>query len=145
MEGAVVKNRTTLAFAKMPKTYDSLVREFGAPRVLHDKIDLDNASEIVEAMAGHDLTPDQEDYFDLLSDLVDQYDREHNPVLLGKASPAEVLRFLIDQHGMTASALGELLGDRALGSRVLRGERELSKAHIRTVSAHFKINPALLI
>ena len=46
---------------------------------------------------------------------------------------------------MSESDLGRLLGDRSLGHRILAGERELSKAHIRTLAAHFRLNPAALL
>jgi HTH-type transcriptional regulator/antitoxin HigA len=140
-----MKTTQSLDFAKLPRTYDGLVRELGAPRRIHDKVDFENATEIVEAMAGHRLTRDQEDYLDLISDLVDQYDRAASATVMRRSTPAEILRALLDEHGMTASSLGELLGDRALGSRLLRGERELSKTHIRILSGHFKIAPALLL
>lgn len=46
---------------------------------------------------------------------------------------------------MNESDLGRLLGDRSLGHRILNGERELSKVHIRTLAAHFSLNPAALL
>lgn len=55
------------------------------------------------------------------------------------------LRFLLESHGMSASDLGRLLGDRALGTRILNGKRELSKAHIKTLAAHFQVSPAVLL
>jgi antitoxin component HigA of HigAB toxin-antitoxin module len=46
---------------------------------------------------------------------------------------------------MTASDLGELLGNRSLGSKVLRGERELSKTHLRILAERFKVDAGLLL
>jgi hypothetical protein len=43
---------------------------------------------------------------------------------------------------MTDSDLGRLLGDRVLGSKILRGERTLSKDHIRKLRERFKVNAA---
>ena len=137
--------KTALKFSEIPKSYAGLVRELGAPRVLHTKSEFDEASAIVEVMIGHNLTPDQEDYLSLIADLVIQYDREHHPVAVKKMTPLEAVQYLVEQSEMTASALGELLGDRSLGSRVLRGERELSKAHIRILSKHFHMSPELFI
>lgn len=39
--------------------------------------------------------------------------------------------------------LGRVLGDRALGSKVLRGERELSKAAMVRLGEFFHVRPAL--
>ena len=43
----------------------------------------------------------------------------------------DLLKHLLEQRRQTASDLGRLLGDRALGAKILNGTRELSKAHIR--------------
>ena len=61
------------------------------------------------------------------------------------STPLERLKYLIDENGMTASDLGRLLGDRALGSRILKGERGLSKAHERRLADRFKLSPAYFI
>jgi antitoxin component HigA of HigAB toxin-antitoxin module len=46
---------------------------------------------------------------------------------------------------MTSSALGELLGHRSLGSKLLRGKRQLSKTHIRILADHFKVRADLFL
>ena len=56
-----------------------------------------------------------------------------------------MIRSLLKERGMSASDLGRLLGDRSLGHRVLTGERELSKAHIRVLADHFSLDPAVLL
>ena len=60
-------------------------------------------------------------------------------------TPVELLRSLMDEHDMSESDLGRLLGYRSLGHRILSGERELSKAHIRTLAKHFSLNPASVL
>lgn len=56
-------------------------------------------------------------------------------------TPVERLQFILDEHAMSASDLGRLLGDRPLGHRILSGQRELSKVHIRKLADHFKLDP----
>jgi len=124
----------------MPKHYAGLVRML-PPRPIHDKVDLANATEIIDAMAGHDLTRDQEDYLDVLSDLVAKYEDEQSPIRRPAGTHLERLRFVVEQAGMTASDLGRLLGSRGLGSLVLRGRRQLSKTHIRILAEHFRLDP----
>jgi len=46
---------------------------------------------------------------------------------------------------MNASQLGELLGNRSLGSKILTGKRELSKSHIGTLSKRFNVDPGLFL
>jgi HTH-type transcriptional regulator/antitoxin HigA len=128
-----------LVFKQIPRSYRELV-EMHPPRQLHDSVDHDNALEIVMAMAGHKLTRDQEDYLDLMSELIEKYEKKHD-AKPRRSSPLERLRFLVEEAGMSASDLGRMLGNRGLGSVLLTGTRELSKSHIRILADHFKINP----
>jgi HTH-type transcriptional regulator/antitoxin HigA len=130
----------SMDFRRLPRHYAGLVRMF-PPRPIHDKVDLANATEIVDALAGHDLTRDQEDYLDVLSDLLQKYEDEHSPMRRAASTPLERLRFLVEQAEMSASDLGRLLGNRGLGSLVLRGQRQLSKTHIRILAEHFRLDP----
>ena len=68
--------QTKIEFARLPKDYTGLCRML-TPRPIHDKVDFENVTEITDAMAGHKLTADQEDYFDLLCRLIEDYDKEH--------------------------------------------------------------------
>jgi len=43
----------------------------------------------------------------------------------------------------TLPGLGRLLGNRSLGSLILNGRRQLSKAHIEKLSEHFGLSPAV--
>jgi antitoxin component HigA of HigAB toxin-antitoxin module len=129
----------SMDFRRMPRDYAGLVGLF-PPRPIHDKTDLANATEIIDALAGHDLTPDQEDYLDVLSDLVAKYEQAHSPARRTTSTPLKRLRYLVGEAGMTASDLGRLLGNRGLGSLILRGRRQISKAHIRTLAEHFRLD-----
>ena len=139
-----MKKASQLRFADLPRNYKELVAHFPL-RPIHDKIDLDNATEIADAMAGHEFTRDQEDYFDVLVTLIDQYEQAHLPQPELNHDPLGNLKFLMEQHGMTASDLGRLLGQRELGSKLIRGERELSKTHIRKLAEHFHVSPAAFV
>ena len=62
--------RAKIEFARLPKDYAGLCRIL-TPRPIHDKAEFQNVTEITDAMAGHQFTPDQEDYFDLLCRLIE--------------------------------------------------------------------------
>ena len=79
-----------------------------------------------------------------LSGLVARYDEEHF-ASESKFSPIESLRYLCEQNDMTASAFGELLANRSLGSKVQRGQRQLSKEHIRKLCDRFSVSSDLLL
>jgi HTH-type transcriptional regulator / antitoxin HigA len=136
--------KSRLTFAALPRDYQGLISMFPL-RPIHDQVDLDNATEIGDAMAGHDLSPDQEDYFDVLTTLMNEYERSHVAQPQREHDPMGNLKFLMEQHGLTASDLGRILGQRELGSKILRGDRELSKTHIRTLADYFHVNAGMFV
>jgi len=134
----------TLTHDEIPDSYAQLVDLF-MPRPLHDDVDYRNALAMLDAMAGFEMNSDQADYFEAIATFVEKYESEHHAIDGTKMTPVELLRSLMDEHGMTESDLGRRLGDRSLGHRILNGERELSKAHIRILAEHFSLNPAALL
>ncbi|NNM86455.1 MAG: transcriptional regulator [Phycisphaerales bacterium] len=133
-----MKTRAKLKFQNFPTDYPALVNML-PPRPIHDRVDYDNVMEVVLAMAGHRMTTDQEDYFELLSELIIKYDQEHGEKL-PDGTPRERLRTLMKTAEMSASDLGRLLGNRGLGSSLLNGAREMSKTHIRKLCQHFHLS-----
>ena len=129
----------------MPRRFEELVRMY-PPRAIHDDSDYDNAQEIIDRLTSVPrLTKGQKEYLDTLSILFSAYEQEHYPVLTDGISGIDALEYIMEQRDMSASDLGRLLGDRSLGSRILRQERGLSKQHIRKLCAHFKIAAELLL
>lgn len=131
------KTHHKIAFADIPADYMDLVAMF-PPRPIHDPADYANTLEIIMAMAGHALSRDQDDYLTILSELILQYDREHDQRRV-RGTPHQRLRFLVEQAGLSASDLGRLLGNRGMGSVYLTGKRGLSKAKILKLARHFKV------
>lgn len=90
------------------------------------------------------LTRDESDYLEVLIMLIEKYEEARYPIRK-LPTPRARLQALVDASGMRASDLGRLLGNRALGNKLLRGERELSKAHIRRLAEHFKVEPGFFL
>jgi HTH-type transcriptional regulator/antitoxin HigA len=135
----------TLTFEKLPKTYEGLCRLL-LPRRIHDKVELDNATEIVDLMAGHKLNAEQEDYLDLLSDLVADYEDSTSPLKTKKLSPLDALKYLMQENDINASQLAILLGvDRSLGAKIVRGERRLTAEHISKLVKRFAVRAELFL
>ena len=135
---------TTLTHDEIPETYAELVGLL-MPRPLHDDVDYRNALVVLDAMAGFKMNADQQDYFEAIATFVEKYETEHHAIDDAKMTPVELIRSLMAEHGISESDLGRLLGDRSLGHRILTGERELSKAHIRVLAEHFSLNSAALL
>jgi HTH-type transcriptional regulator/antitoxin HigA len=141
VEGHFVKLKSAkFEFASLPKDYDALVRLL-APRPIHDRVEFQNVVEIADAMAGHKLGADQEDYFDLLCRLMEDYEKEILQMPPANVSAIETLQALLDAHGMTAADLARLLEvHRTLGAMIVRGERKLTLNHVRTLARHFGVS-----
>ncbi len=87
---------------------------------------------------------DQNDYIKQLANTIADYEAQKYRIE-NKHDPVGNLKFLIEQHNMSSSDLGRLLGNRSLGSLILNGHRALSKAHIRKLSEHFHVNPSVFL
>ena len=126
-------------FADMPRTYVKLV-EMRPPRPLRDDDEARDVEELVAEMAGHELTKDQEDYLDLLSDLLLKYHAKRYAPDRQRRTPAERLRFLLEESGTTAAQLARVLGcSQPLVSLLLSGKREPSKTNVKKLADHFKL------
>jgi antitoxin component HigA of HigAB toxin-antitoxin module len=139
----MIRTRKTKSSA-LPAVYAELIALFPL-RPLHDDVDYENALEVAEAMVGRvDLTVDQADYLDVLADIIQKYEARRYAIS-ARGTPLGTLRHMLEEQGLSGSDLGRLLGSRPLGSAILRGERELSKAHIRTLAEHFKVSTDLFL
>lgn len=134
----------TLTHDDIPVRYAELMELFMV-RPLHDEVDHRNALSVLDAMAGFEMNADQADYFEAVATFVEKYEAEHHPVNDPNLTVVELLQHLMEEHGMAESDLGRLLGDRSLGHRILTGERELSKAHIRILAEHFALSPGVFL
>jgi HTH-type transcriptional regulator/antitoxin HigA len=115
---------------------------------LRSEREYDAAASIVDALAVRpegSLNPDEQDYLDTLTILIEAYDREQLDLEKMPGDPLSILQYLMEQSGMTQADLGRLLGNRALASFILNGHRQLSKTHIRKLADHFKVSPALFL
>jgi len=132
---------TRLKFHELPADYAALVALY-PPRTLHDSIDEQNVEALIEAMAGHALSGDQEDYLELLSDLLLKYQAARHPVKSrSRRSPQERLKYLMQESKMTPTKLAKLLGcSQPLVSLILSGKRELSKDNIKKLAGHFRLD-----
>jgi HTH-type transcriptional regulator/antitoxin HigA len=117
-------------------------------RPLRSERDYDAAVRVLDTLAVRpegSLDPGQQDYLDTLTILVDEYDREHHDFETEHPDALSMLKYLMQESGMTQADLGRLLGNRAVASLILNGHRQLSKRHIRNLADHFKVSPALFL
>ena len=131
-------------FKDLPKSYGKLVAWY-APRPIRNQAELEAATAVIDAMAGHDLTTDQDDYLDLVSTLVSDYEEQHDPVSTKGMSPVETLKYFLEEAGMSAADFGRILGNRELGAKILRGDRELTVEQIALLAERFAVSAELFM
>lgn len=139
------RTKKPMTVKDIPKTWGGLVRLYPL-RPVHDEVDRENVTEIIDAMAGHELMPDQDDYLDSISTLLHAYESEHHRVDTSGVSGLDVLHSLMEDHGMSAAELGRLLDvHRSHAAKIVRGERALTVDHLRRLSERFKVRPDVFI
>jgi HTH-type transcriptional regulator / antitoxin HigA len=82
-------------------------------------------------------------YLDALSDLVAAYENEH--FAIEPASDAEMLRHLMEAHGVTQAQLGsDTAVPKSTISEILAGKKHLSRQVIRKFANYFRVDASLL-
>lgn len=121
-------------------SYLRLVRAFPL-RPLRTEEDLDRAIEVIDSLLDREnLNAAEADYLDVLGDLVERFEAEHDPI--EDVSDADMLAHLIDAKGVTQAdvARGTRIAVSTI-SEVLSGKRTLSRTHIGKLARYFGVAP----
>ena len=128
--------------------YLRLVRQFPLKAIQNDR-QWEQALPILEKLAVREegsLARGEQDYFDALTELVWSYEqRRHRIDTSGRITPLSALKFLMKEAGLKAADIGRIIGSGPAATMILKGDREMSKAHIRALADHFKVNPGLFL
>jgi len=79
---------------------------------------------------------------DTLGTVIHAYEERH--VTLPKCDGCEMLRYFMDEHGLSQSDLPEI-GSQGVVSEILNGKRELNLRHIRILAERFQVSPSVFI
>ena len=79
---------------------------------------------------------------DTLGTLIHAYEEEHYPI--PDVTGVDVLRLLMDEHGLTQSDLPEV-GSQGVVSEILNGKRELNVRQIRSLAHKFGVSSAVFV
>jgi len=136
------KRATTIraVYGKTEDRYLDLVRQFPL-RPLRTDADLEAAIAVIDALIDRPaLKAPEQDYLDVLSDLVEAYEAEMVP--MQPVGDANLLRFLIEQRGVTqtAAATGAGIAESTI-SEVLADKRKLNRTQIAKLARYFHIEP----
>lgn len=116
--------------------------ERGAPHLIRNEEQLAAyTKELYRLTAEPNPTRAQLEAIELLTLLIERYEAENFAV--PHASPAQVLRFLLNRHGLRQRDVAKELGSESIVSEVLSGKRKLNATHIEALSRRFMVSPAV--
>jgi len=79
-----------------------------------------------------DLTPEEREYSELLTVLIEAFEDAHYS--LEGSTPSSRLSSLMEEHGLRQRDLLEVFGSRGIASEVVSGKREISKAQAKKLA-----------
>ena len=122
--------------------YEALLRKV-APKVIRTEKENEAYTEILYELDKRraKLTVAEKELAELLTLLIEDF--EEKRYRLPKGKPLDVLRFLMEQHGLLQKDLADVFGTPRIVSEVLNGKRELNKEQIARLSARFHVSPEL--
>lgn len=107
--------------------------------------DYKKANAIIDALlaeVGDDEAHPLADVLDMLAEQVAAWEAEHTEI--PDAAPADVLRFLMEQHDLKQDDLADCAPQSRI-SDYLAGRREISKAAAKALGTRFGVSPALFL
>jgi len=140
----MARNRDTTSiravYGRSEDRYLELVRRFPL-RPLRSDNDLDAAVQVIDSLLDRDdLSPPEQDYLDVLSDLVEAYEDEAVPI--NPVTDADMLRFLIENRRTTQAEVAKQAGiAESTISEVLSGKRKLNRGQIGKLARFFHVEP----
>ena len=101
-------------------------------------------SALMHELLDADRTEEEDDYLDVLSTLVGDYEDEHHEIPV--ATPGDILRAMIEDKGVTQAEVAAATGiAEANVSAMLANKRGIGKATRAKLAAHFGVKPARFV
>lgn len=127
-------------YGRQQSRYLELIRNFPL-RPIRSERELDEATEAIHSLIDREtLSGAEQDYLDVLTNLVEAYESVHYPE--EPVSDAQMLRFLIEMKDVTQieAAKGAGIAESTI-SEVLSGKRKLNRAQIGKLARYFRVEP----
>ena len=123
-----------------PHTYANLLVEY-LPGVIQTEEENEKALAFVGRLmkkGENNLSPEEGRLLDLLVPLIEDFEEKAYP--MGDASnPAVAVRELMREHELKQTDMLDIFGSQGVVSQVLKGKREISKAHAQKLSERFRL------
>jgi HTH-type transcriptional regulator/antitoxin HigA len=127
--------------------YLDLIKRFPLVPIRDDQ-HLKAAHAIIDklSIAGEEhLSQGQMDYLLVLGDLTSSYESAAFDEMTRDVKGLDILRHLMEEHEMTGSDIGRIIGHRELGPKVVKGTRQISREHAKLLGNHFGVPGELFL
>ena len=114
------------------------------PRPIHREEDNQRAIDVLEGLHANDtLTPEQEALAEILTTLIEKFEEER--YALHPASPAAILRELLEANGLKQKDLAGLVGSKGIASEIINGKRGISQSLAEIFGKRFNVSYRLFL
>lgn len=117
---------------------------FGIIRNERDYARMNTLLEQLLEEVGEDEDHPLADLLDIVGILVSQYEDDNTP-RLEAAKPIEILKFLMEQHGLKQSDLRREIGTQGVVSEILSGTRQINARQAKALAKRFGVSPAVFL
>jgi HTH-type transcriptional regulator/antitoxin HigA len=116
-----------------------------ADLVVKTKAEHERALATVKGLMNRERTVEEDALLDVLADLIEKFEARNYPGLGQDPTPAETIRFLMEQNGLSQKDLWSLLGGKSHTSETLNGKRKVSNRQAALLGKRFKIAPSAFV
>jgi HTH-type transcriptional regulator/antitoxin HigA len=129
-------------YGRKQDRYLELIRQFPL-RPIRSDAELIAAIQMIDSLIDQKVrSAPEEDYLDVISNLVHAYEEEHIP--MRSVSDSEMLKYLIDLREVTQAELAKATGvAESTISEVLSGKRKLNRTQIGKLAKYFHVGPGV--
>lgn len=126
-------SRNTSAYIELLKSFP--------PRPIASEEEFIATQEVIDSLIDRgELTPDEQDYLNVLGTLVYEYEQKQEPI--PDIHGVELLKALLVEFNLRQKDLVPIFKTESIVSAVLSGQRKLTATHIRKLAEFFHISPA---
>lgn len=122
------------------QTYSELLQAF-PPRPIKSEEELLANQKVINSLIDRaPLTPDEEDYLNVLGTLVYEYEQTQEPIpdIYG----VDILKVLMEENDLRQKDFIHVFKTESIASAILNKKRKLTTRHIQELAEFFQISPA---
>ncbi|MBD1933032.1 helix-turn-helix domain-containing protein [Trichocoleus sp. FACHB-69] len=143
MQNTTHKTGKTTPGTRSTSEYMSLLKAF-PPRPIATEEDFIATQQVIDSLIDRgNLTPDEQDYLNVLGSLVHDYEELHHP--LPTLQGIELIKALMVELNLRQKDLVPIFKTESIVSAVLNGKRQLTVEHIQKLADFFHISPAVFL